>query len=288
MNDFPTTNLGYIPQIRPTGFLGGTLKYEVVLPNYDWRPYCPIFEPQFSTKADVQGCCSFSNNNSAEISLKQKGIDINFSDRFTTVGSGTNPIATNTKPAGNTFDAVEAFCKNYGRVLESVYPAPPNYTIDQYYSQIPPEIFKQAIFYEENSEYIGTDIPTLKYHLQQCPIQIAIPTPHPNHAVVLVYIDDQNVLYYYDSEGTPDTAIKTMTTLPEAAMKLIIKPVTMTTRFIVQDNNFSPAKIGVLVLEGFTGTATFADNPPHLQNLKDALGFTGSELIVQIPKIPQN
>ncbi|MGH7249411.1 MAG: hypothetical protein ACREGC_00370 [Minisyncoccia bacterium] len=288
MNDFPANNTGLITQTIPDGFLQGILVYKVVLPSGDWRPFCPPFEVQHSNIVDVQGCVGFSNNNTAEISLKQQGIDVNFSDRFLVVASGTNPIATNTKPAGNTFDMVEATCKIVGRVLESVYPPPPNYTLDQYYAPIPPEIFKQAVFYHEATEYVGTDIPTLKYHLKQCPIQIAIPAPHPNHAAVLVYIDDANVLYYFDSEGTPATAIKTMTTLPEAAMKLIIKPVTMTERFIVQDNNFTPAKVGVMVLEGFTGTITFADNPPHLQNLKDALGFTGTEQTIQLPQIPQS
>lgn len=278
-NTFPVMNKGYIAHPRPNGYLEGTIAYKVVLPSGDWRPFCPTFEPQFSPNTDVQGCVGFSNDNLAEISLKQQGLDVNFSDRFAVVGSGTNPIATNTNPAGNTFDAVESFAKNFGRVLESQYPAPANYTLNEYYAAIGQDIFKQAIFYQENSEYIGTDIPTLRYHLKQCPIQIAIPSPHPNHAVVLVYIDDAGVMYYFDSEGSPATAIKTMTILPEAAMKLIIKPITMTKRFLIQDGT----KIGVLVLEGFTGTVAFADNPPHLQSLKDAFGFTGTEQTITVP-----
>lgn len=279
MNDFPLKNTGYISQTKPSGFLQGVLPYKVVLPGGDWRPFCPPFEVQHSNLADVQGCVSFSNNNLAEISLKQQGIDINFSDRFLTVISNTNPIATNTNPAGNTFDAVEAACKIYGRILETDYPAPLNYTLEDYYTPIPPDIKLKTLFYNEATEYISTDIPTLRFYLKQCPLQIAIPNPHPNHAVVLVYIDSKNTLYYYDSEGTPETAIKTMTSQPEAAMKLIIKPITMTKRFIIQDGT----KIGVMILEGFTGTIAFADNPPHLQNLKDAFGFTGSETTIIIP-----
>lgn len=273
MNDFPTQNLGYIPDVRPSDFLEGTLPYEVVLPSGDWRPYLPPGEPQYSTVADSMGCVSFSNNNVAEISLKQQGIDVNFSDRFLAKMS-------NTTPTGNSFGIVEDACRHFGRIQENEWPVPQSFNWDTFYTDIPQEVKNKAVFYQENYEFISADVATLQYHLKQSPLQIAIPLPHPNHAVVLVYIDGTTA-YYFDSYPGSTNYLKTMDVGKiQAAMKLIIKPLTMTKKFIIQDGT----KSGVLILEGFTGSASFADNPAHLQELKDAFGFTGTEKTVVVPQ----
>jgi len=282
MNDFPTINTGFLPSILPDGYFQGLLPYKVVLESADWRPFAPKGDPQAIPQPnpifDCKGCVSFSNNNVAETLLKFQGFDFKFSNRALSKLSGTTQV-------GNDFQTVEFTNVKNGRILDINWPAPDNPNWNVYYAEIPDAVKRTAIYFHEDWEFISTDVATLQYHLKQCPIQIAIPTPHPNHGVCLLYIQG-NTAYYLDSyPGADGTYMKTMdVSLVEAAMKLIIKPVIMAQRYIVQDNNFSPAKIGVLVLEGFTGTATFADNPPHLQNLKDALGFVGTEPTVQIPK----
>lgn len=276
MNIFPIKNTGLIPLPPRVDFVGASLPYEVVLGDGDWRPYLPVGEPQAVPQPnpvlETFACVSFSNNNCAEIQLKQQGVNVNFSDRFLAKLSGTTK-------QGNNFEAVYGTNLIYGRVMENQWPVLTNYTWDSYYSSIPQSVKSKAIYYDEKREYIATDLQTLKYYLKHTPIQITIPIPVANHAVVLVHIDNNNVLYYYDTYGVP-SFLKTMTLRPQAAMRLIIKEKIMTKKFLVNDGG----KIGCMVLEGFTGTIAFADSEPHLQMLKDAYGFTGQETTIQIPQ----
>jgi len=214
MNDFPKTNLGVLEGKRDSDFIAGILPYQVVLPNYDWRPHCPDGEPQFSNKADCMGCVSFSNNNSAEVQLKQQGLSYNFSDRWLAKTSGTTPD-------GNYLYKVADVGRNIGRVLEADYPPPTDWTWDTYYSEIPASVNSKVIQFDEAYEWIPTDATSLIYHLKQAPIQITIPAPHPNHAVLLVYVDG-NTAYYYDSYPP---YLKTMdVSLISSALKILVKP----------------------------------------------------------------
>lgn len=218
INSFPQFNTGLRHEVRATDFLEGTLPYQVVLPSGDWRPFISLGEPQYFQHFDTSACVSFSNNNAAEISLKQQGYEFNFSDRFLAKASGTTSH-------GNSFGVVEDTCRHSGRVLESVYGAPAEpTTFDDYYAAIPTDVAAKAMFFNESYEYVGTDKATLLYHLKQAPIQIAVPDPIPNHAVVLVAIVG-NTGYYFDSYPGSTNYLKTLTLNQiEAALKLIIKP----------------------------------------------------------------
>ena len=53
----------------------------------------------------------------------------------------------------------------------------------------------------------------------------------------------------------------------------------MIKKYFINDNG----KIGLMILEGFTGTVTFAKDPQALESLKSALEFTGQESTITIP-----
>jgi len=201
MNEFPDKNLGLIEEIRPTDFLAGTLPYKIVLPSGNWRPFLPPGEPQYSQVADSRGCVTFSNNNLVEIQLKQQGFTENFSDRYLAKTS-------NTTLQGNTFGIVEDAARKFGRVKEDEWPIPATFTWDAFYSDIPQEVKDKAVFFDEAYEFIGTDVASLTYHLKQAPIQIAIPLPHPNHAVVLVALEGTTA-FYFDSYPGSTNYLKT-------------------------------------------------------------------------------
>lgn len=248
-NIFPSDNQGVIPGQREEDYKAGTLPYSEVLPSGDWRPFCPDGERQSSRYADTQGCVSFSNNNAAEIQLKQQGISINFSDRFLAKMSGTTRV-------GNYQYTVEDTARKVGRVLESDYPTPEDFTWDSYYAPIPLEIQKKAAIFEEGYEWLPTDAASLKYHLKQAPIQITIPGDNPYHAVVLVAIEN-GLFYYFDSYAP---YIKTMSTRPASAMKIIIKAKSM--------NPFAQ----LLNLDGTVGVFIKGDVPETLVAIAKTYG----------------
>ena len=270
MSDYPTVNTGYIEENRPFDKLAGIIPYQAILESGDWRPYLPPGEPQYSQVADSQGCVSFSNNNLCEISLKQQGFEYNFSDRALAKLS-------NTQPNGNTFTAVEDSAYNNGRILEADWMLPANFVWATFYAEIPTTIRQKAIFFEEDSQFISTNVDNLKYHLKQSPIQIAIPYPHPNHAVVLVAIEGQTA-YYFDSYPP---YLKTMPVGDiSAAMKLIIKPKIMTKYFIVKDGQ----KLGILISEGYSATIIYAADMPDFEKLKDAVNAPNNMKTVELPQ----
>lgn len=191
MNDFPKQNTGVIEGARPSDYVAGSLPYEVRLETGDWRPYLVTEEHQYSDNIDTMACVSFSLNNSLEIQTKfLTGQETNFSDRFLAKLSGTTP-------EGNYLWKVADTARN-GLVTEDLWPAPANYTWNTYYTDIPQDVISKAQKLDISYEWIPTDAASLKHHLKQAPIQIVIPLPYPNHAVVLVHLDG-NTAYYFDT-----------------------------------------------------------------------------------------
>lgn len=273
MPDYPTVNTGYIEETRPNDFLSGIIPYKVVLESGDWRPYRPAGEPQYSQVADSQGCVSFSNNNACEIILKQQGFDYNFSDRALAKLSDT-------QPNGNTFAKVADTAYREGRILEADWPLPATFTWATFYAEIPTTIRNKAIFFEEDYQFISNNIDNLKYHLKQGPIQIAIPYPHPDHAVVLVHIEG-NTAWYFDSYPGTTNYLKTMPVGDiSAAMKIIIKPRIMTKYYIIKDG----AKLGILISEGYSASVIYAADMPDFEKLKDAVNAPDDMKTVELPQ----
>jgi len=134
-------------------------------------------------------CVTFSGTNSLEIQTKQQtGQEVNYSDRYTAKDSGT------THQGNWQYKVVDSMKE--GVVLESDYPAPPNYTWDSYYSEIPQSVRDKRIKLDVQEQWIGVDKGTLLYHLKHAPIQITIPEPYPNHAICLVAIEGDNAIYF--------------------------------------------------------------------------------------------
>lgn len=273
MPDYPSKNDGYLEETRPDNFLQGIIPYKIVLESGDWRNFLPAGEPQYSQVADSMSCVSYSNNNCAEINLNAQEYGISptgFSDRALAKFSGTTK-------QGNTFAAVADSTYRNGRLLESEWPVPQDFTWDSFYADIPKSVKDKSVFFDEDYQFISTNVDNLKYHLKQCPIQIAIPYPHPNHAVVLVHIEGDTA-YYFDSYPP---YLKTMpVSAISAAMKLIIKPKIMTKYFIIKDGQ----KLGILVSEGYSGTVIYAADEPDFEKLKDAVNAPDNMPTIVLPQ----
>jgi hypothetical protein len=197
-------------------WLAGRIPYEVRNQSGDWRPFLVKEEKQYSANVDTMGCVSFSCNNALEIQTKfLTGQEVNYSDRFLAKMSGTTHD-------GNYCDKVADTARNIGLVKEEEWPTVGNYNWDQYYSPIPQEVINKAV--KLGIQYEGVyplDAATLSYHLKQAPLQITIPAPHPNHAVVLVHISG-NTAYYFD---TYSPYLKTISVSAISyAMKIVINP----------------------------------------------------------------
>lgn len=214
MEDIPQENTGVIEGSGTTSlWIAGSIPYEVRLESGDWRPYLVLEEHQYSQNTDTMACVSFSCNNDLEIQNKFLGNDVNFSDRFLAKMSGTTP-------EGNYLDKVAETAKNIGLVKEEEWPEPLNYTWSSYYAAIPQEVINKAIKQDIQYENIPKYKDNLIYHLKQAPIQITIPEPHPNHAVVLVAIVGDTA-YYFD---TYSPYLKTINvSLISYALKIVLK-----------------------------------------------------------------
>ena len=182
----PTQNTGIIEGFRASDYAGGTLPYEVLMPDGNWTLYVPPGEWQLINAVDVMGCVSFSALNILETLYYFKtGQRINFSDRFTARMSGTTID-------GNWLWKVADSIRKDGLVLENVWPAPiNNMTWENYYATPPMEIVNMGKDFLKDwtisYEFIDITKESLMYHLRQSPIQVVF----PNHAVELVYTNEQ-------------------------------------------------------------------------------------------------
>ncbi len=270
--DIPKVNTGVIEGSGTKSlYIAGTIPYEVRLQSGDWRPYLVKEEHQYSNNTDTMGCVSFSCNNDLEIQTKfLTGQEVNYSDRFLAKMSGTTPD-------GNWLDKVADTARNVGLVKESEWPAPANYTWSQYYASIPQEVINKAVKPDIAYEVIGADKTSLLYHLKQAPIQITIPAPHPNHAVVLVAIEG-NTAYYFD---TYIPALKTIDVSKISyALKIVLKQGDIMPKFFrVNDHG----KLGIAVLEGHSGTILFESEFSDYQDLLKITEGTENAPVINIP-----
>ncbi len=269
MNDFPKDNTGLLEGIRPSDWLAGSIPYEVRQSDGDWRGFLPVEEHQYSENTDTMACVSFSANNSMEIQYKQQtGSDINFSDRFLAKMSGTTP-------QGNYLNKVADTIRNIGLVLENEWPAPAHYTWDSYYAPIPQEVINKAQKLDIAYEWVPADPTSLKYHLKHAPIQITIPLPYPNHAVVLVHLDG-NTAYYFDTYAP---YLKTMDVSKiQSALKIVLKGQTMSEYYKVKGEATVVRKEGSKYWEIATD-GVFYPYIKELLQLPDSLNEIGRDIV---------
>ena len=179
-------NLGVIIESKPTDFYAGKLPYEIINPSGVWIP--PSEEKQSSNYADSMACVTFSALNCIETQYEFfTGQDINFSDRFIANISGTTP-------QGNSIQNVLDAIRHYGLVLEKDYPTPKNFTWNDYYTSIPPEVFDKAILKPVNGispisyEFGSTDYTK---DLKQAPLQMVVLKDNPYHAVEMINLTEE-------------------------------------------------------------------------------------------------
>jgi hypothetical protein len=247
---------------------GGAIPYEVVLPSGDWRPFVPTGEKQ-KDPTETMACVTFATLNSLETQEKQQtGVEPNWSDRFIAKLSGTTE-------QGNFADKPPETIRQIGLVKQEDWPVPSNYTWATYYTDIPQSVIDKAVKREIAYEAIGTDKDSLSYHLKQCPIPVIIPEPTPNHEVLLVHISGDTA-YYFDSYSP---YLKTINVSKiHYALKVVLKG-NMTKYFKVEDHG----KLGIMMLEGFSGTIIFENDFAEYQTLLKITGITDSTPTIKIP-----
>jgi len=213
LNSFPQINTGVLDGKQDTDYIAGAspIPYEVVLPSGDWRPFMVIGERQNYQTFDSMGCTGYSNNNSAEIQLKQStGFEYNFSDEALNYLAGCTP-------KGNFLYKPADTARTQGRILQKDWSLPNSLIWEDLQKPIPEEILNKAIFFKESYQWI-TDKSTLKYRLKQAPIQVIV--DNNSHAVVLLYVDN----FYWYMDSYPPYLKKTSAI--GSALQIIVKPMT--------------------------------------------------------------
>jgi hypothetical protein len=208
-------NLGVILGQRAEDYIAGgsPIQHEVRVPTGDWTPYLPSGEKQFSQFADSMACVSFSALNCIETQIRfLTNIEPNYSDRALAKMS-------NTQTNGNYLWRVADTIRQEGLIEESIWPAPQNFTWDDYYAQIPVQIENTAGVFLTKYDVLYEWLPdaskeTLMHHLKQSPIQVVI----PGHAIMCFYSTDQ-VSKYFD---TYEPFVKNYTPQFVAAMKYVV------------------------------------------------------------------
>jgi hypothetical protein len=257
-------NHGVILGQRPEDYQAGAytfISYEERNKTGDWRQFLPVKEIQYG-KEDSLSCVSFSACNAIEAQFKhQTGKEVNFSDRWLAKMSGTTT-------EGNWLYKVGDTVRKFGLVLEEDYPTPPNYTFKEYHKDIPEPLYTQLIEkgraflrkWDVKTEFVPATKADMIKHLKHAPLQIVV----PGHAI-LNFLCEEDVVNYFDTYQPHEK--KTPYANVQAAYKYVLTPRTMAKRFIINDGG----KIGVAVIEGFTGTIVFAKTPEALEDLKAAL-----------------
>jgi len=191
----------YINKMRNTGlilekgikdyiFLGSNSKIDnkIILEDGDWTNYKPMNEKQFNNLFDTWNCVAFSACNTIEtffkylidnnkisnnnlVWLKDNGYlingEVNFSDRFVGVQSGTKV------GVGNTGSNVANAIHEYGLVPETLFPFHDGLSEDDYYKESPKEMLVLGLEFNKRftilfeSFWIKDIVDALKYSVVQ-------------------------------------------------------------------------------------------------------------------------
>lgn len=247
-------NHGVIEGVRDTDFVAGTIPYEVRNPSGDWSFGLPPGEWQSNSFTDTMACVTFGELNSIETQMKLVyGLDKNYSDRFTAFMSGTTP-------QGNYLWKVADSIRKDGLVEESVWPSPPNFTWDTYYTPPMIEVINKAkewkAMWRVEYEFIPFTKESIMFHLKQSPINVII----PGH-LVMEFINNEQVEKYFDSYAP---FVKDRTQTLSSAMKIVLTRKNMLDK---EDIRFLQA------LEGFrdeAGVNFWGDGTHTLKEYKSA------------------
>lgn len=112
---------------------GGNIEPVILQPNGQWDDYLPSAELQYKRGIETQSCVSFGTNNCLESLIHRKGIALeNFSDRFLSIVSGTDPLA------GNDPKSVIEAVRKIGGIAEAALPFDDTITsVEQFFTPKP-------------------------------------------------------------------------------------------------------------------------------------------------------
>ncbi len=193
---------GYLPELeevhkKPTDyeFLGAKLPQEVLCEDGDWSLFLPKLEIQKNKYFDTYSCTNFANNNCSEaIHLKRYGEEIDYSERYSAVISGTIPNR------GNSHVNVAESRRKKGSVLEVECPFTDEMTSSQYFSKVSDELLAKGLKWVESYEYGYEKIPSIndfQEALKYSPLQVAVDS-HTNKRYNWNRADHSVMLYKWD------------------------------------------------------------------------------------------
>jgi hypothetical protein len=263
---------------RKTDYVAGEftfITFEERNPSGDWRPFLPPGEVQFSSLVDYMDCVTRSIQNAIEIQEKfltgEEAID--YSDRWTAKKSGTTH-------QGNYLYIVADSVRHDGLIPESDYPDLLSGTWDEQYADISAataavldakgQAWKEK--WDFKYEFVPVTKESMMQHIKQAPLQVVI----PGHAVV-DFLCEADVLNYFDSYIPYQKKVAYPNILDVLKPLLTLK--TMTKRFIINDHG----KMGVMTLEGFTGTVQFCDKLADWATFKKILKVDDTTPIINLP-----
>lgn len=178
---------------------------ETLMPSMDWTPYLPKIEQQSNNNFDSFSCTNFSNCNAAEIIHKLRyGVEVNYSDRFSAVISGTVP------GHGNSHNVVAEATRKKGFVLEEVFPFTENMLMGEFFTAPGQEIFDIGLKWVSTFEYGYERVrpQDMALGIKLSPLVAAVDSRTPNtaefdqldHSIVIsAYIKERNKWKIFDS-----------------------------------------------------------------------------------------
>lgn len=147
--------------------LGSTSKLssDIIQADHNWRPYIPIYEPQYTPNYDTYGCTVFGSYNAIEILMKKiYGGDYDFAERFTYIFAGVRP------PGADPHKVIEMI-RTKGMIPQALLPFTETY--EQFIQPDPmtPELIDKGLEFlndkEIGHEWIFTNTPNTEDRISQ-------------------------------------------------------------------------------------------------------------------------
>lgn len=209
-------NHGVLEGRQPGGRVAGELPYVVRIPNGDWSNVMTTFDTQASSGGDRMNCVTESHQHSIERQmmfdiahglmpqphqdfLRRNGYfdangNIKFSKKFNAIRNGTTIVGNWLYIVGDDAEL------DSGLIPEGMFPSETNEIFDAFYDKR--QVTQKMInlgreflqWFALPWEWIGSDIPTLMFHLKQAPIQVVI----PGHAILEI-LNKNTLMNYLDS-----------------------------------------------------------------------------------------
>lgn len=186
--------------------LGGTTKLPkiVLVDNGDWRRFYPKMEVQKNNVFDPFSCTNHANNNATEMMHKQQyGVEVNYSDRYSAIVSGT------IIGRGNSHKNVVEARRKKGSVPEELCPFPDGMNQREFVT-MPEGAVEKGLEWVADYEYGYEQVPLEGFEeaLRYSPIQAAVDSKTNktsqvgrfDHSIVVTCVDRATMkVHVFDS-----------------------------------------------------------------------------------------